>query len=226
MRVLWYTIFVMEKERYNHLNKLPYDVIIVDEVSMVDSQLMYFLVRSIKRGAKLVLVGDKDQLASVGAGNVLGDILESECFAVSRLTQIYRQSEDSLIILNAHEINNGKVPAMDNKSRDFFFERKENNEEVLQSIIDMCTTRIPNYMGIDSSNIQVLAPMKSGVIGIDNTNSSLQDRLNPSSLSNIHRFININRETFIKCNHEIIRRIRHFKIIVQRRSYADDIVYT
>lgn len=168
---------------FNSQTKLSYDVIIVDEVSMVDSQLMYFLVRSIKRGAKLVLVGDKDQLASVGAGNVLGDILESECFAVSRLTQIYRQSEDSLIILNAHEINNGKVPAMDNKSRDFFFERKENNEEVLQSIIDMCTTRIPNYIGVDSSNIQVLAPMKSGVIGIDNINSSLQDRLNPSSLS-------------------------------------------
>jgi len=167
---------------FNKQTKLDYDVIIVDEVSMVDSQLMYFLVRAIKRGAKLVLVGDKDQLASVGAGNVLSDILESGCFATMCLTQIYRQSEDSLIIVNAHEINNGKMPALDNKSKDFFFERRENNDEVLQSIMDMCTTRIPNFMKIDSSNIQVLAPMKSGVVGIDNINKCLQDKLNPSSL--------------------------------------------
>jgi len=167
---------------FNTQTKLSYDVIIVDEVSMVDSQLMYYLVRSIKRGAKLVLVGDKDQLASVGAGNVLADILESGCFATMCLTQIYRQSEDSLIIVNAHEINNGKMPSLDNKSKDFFFERRENNDEVLQSIIDMCTTRIPKFMNIDSSNIQVLAPMKSGVVGIDNINKCLQDKLNPSSL--------------------------------------------
>jgi exodeoxyribonuclease V alpha subunit len=170
------------KFMFNSQTKLSYDVIIVDEVSMVDSQLMYYLVRAIKRGAKLVLVGDKDQLASVGAGNVLADILSSECFATMCLTQIYRQSEDSLIIVNAHEINNGKMPSLDNKSKDFFFERRENNDEVLQSIIDMCTTRIPNFMHIDSSNIQVLAPMKSGVVGIDNINKCLQDKLNPSSL--------------------------------------------
>ena len=170
---------------FNSQTKLSYDVIIVDEVSMVDSQLMYYLVRAIKRGAKLVLVGDKDQLASVGAGNVLSDILSSGCFATMCLTQIYRQSEDSLIIVNAHEINNGKMPKLDNKSRDFFFERKESNEEVLQSIIDMCTTRIPNFMSVDSSNIQVLAPMKGGVVGIDNINKSLQDKLNPSSLSKV-----------------------------------------
>ena len=168
---------------FNSQTKLSYDVIIVDEVSMVDSQLMYYLVRAIKRGSKLILVGDKDQLASVGAGNVLADILSSGCFATMCLTQIYRQSEDSLIIVNAHDINNGKMPKLDNKSRDFFFERKESNEEVLQSIIDMCCTRIPKFMGIDSGNIQVLAPMKNGVVGIDNINKCLQDKLNPSSLS-------------------------------------------
>lgn len=168
---------------FNSQTKLSYDAIIVDEVSMVDSQLMYFLVRSIKRGAKLILVGDKDQLASVGAGNVLADILASGCFATMCLTQIYRQSEDSFIIVNAHDINNGKMPNLSNKSKDFFFENKDTNEEVLDSIINMCCTRIPNFMGIDSSNIQVLAPMKSGVTGIDNINKCLQDRLNPSSLS-------------------------------------------
>lgn len=168
---------------FNAQNKLNYDVIIVDEVSMVDAQLMFYLVRSVKRGAKLVLVGDKDQLASVGAGNVLADILASECFATMCLTQIYRQSENSLIIVNAHEINNGKMPKLDNKSSDFFFERKENNDEVLSSIINMCTTRIPNFLGIDSSNIQVLAPMKSGIVGIDNINKCLQEKLNPPALS-------------------------------------------
>jgi len=168
---------------FNSQTKLSYDVIIVDEVSMVDSQLMYFLVRSIKRGARLILVGDKDQLASVGAGNVLGDMLSSGCFASRCLTQIYRQSEDSLIIVNAHAINNGTMPKLDNKSKDFFFEQRDNNDEVLKSITDMCVSRIPNFMGLDSSNIQVLAPMKSGVVGIDNINKCLQDKLNPSSLS-------------------------------------------
>ena len=168
---------------FNSQNKLSYDVIIVDEVSMVDSQLMYYLVRSVKRGSKLVLVGDKDQLASVGAGNVLADMLASGCFATMCLTQIYRQSEDSLIIVNAHEINNGKMPKLDNRSKDFFFERRENNDEVLQSIIDMCVTRIPRFLGVDSSNIQVLAPMKNGVVGIDNINKCLQEKINPPSLS-------------------------------------------
>lgn len=168
---------------FNSQTKLNYDVIIVDEVSMVDSQLMYYLVRAIKRGAKLILVGDKDQLASVGAGNVLGDIIESGCFATIKLTQIYRQSEDSLIIVNAHAINNGDMPKLDNKSRDFFFERREENSGVLESVIDMCTTRIPKYLGVESSAVQVLAPMKSGLVGIDNINSKLQEKLNPQSLS-------------------------------------------
>ena len=170
---------------FNYQTKLNYDVIIVDEVSMVDVQLMYYLVRAIKRGAKLVLVGDKDQLASVGAGNVLGDILASGCFATMYLTQIYRQSEDSLIIVNAHAINNGEMPKLNNSSRDFFFDNKENTDKVLDSIVNMCTTRIPNYLGVDSSKVQVLAPMKNGVVGIDNINKCLQEKLNPSSLKKL-----------------------------------------
>lgn len=167
---------------FNTQTKLNYDAIIVDEVSMVDSSLMYYLVRAIKRGAKLILVGDKDQLMSVGAGNVLGDILESGCFATVKLTQIYRQSDDSLIIVNAHAINNGQMPKLDNKSKDFFFEKREDNASVLESVINMCTERIPNYLGIDSSGVQVLAPMKSGVVGIDNINAKLQETLNPQSV--------------------------------------------
>lgn len=171
------------KFMFNTQTKLNYDVVIVDEVSMVDSMLMYYLVRSLKRGSKLILVGDKDQLVSVGAGNVLGDIIDSGCFATVKLTQIYRQSEDSLIIVNAHAINNGQMPKLDNKSKDFFFDKKEDSAGVLDSILNMCTTRIPKYLGVDSSSVQVLAPMKSGVVGIDNINKELQEKLNPQTLS-------------------------------------------
>lgn len=167
---------------YNNMNKLPHDVIIVDEVSMVDIQLFYYLLRAIRKGAHLILVGDKDQLASVGAGNVLADLLDSNKIATVCLTQIYRQSENSLIITNAHAINNGKMPIINNKSNDFFFLEKEDNESVLKSVIEMCTSRISNFLKTDNSKIQVLAPMKAGVCGIDNMNKSLQDKLNPPSL--------------------------------------------
>lgn len=167
---------------YNQLNKLPYDVIIVDEVSMVDIQLMYYLVRAIKRGARLVLVGDKDQLASVGAGNVLADILKSEQFATLCLTQIYRQDKDSLIITNAHAINNGNMPTFNNKSTDFFFIETDSNESALTNIIQLCTSRLTKFLNCDSSKIQVLAPMKAGVCGIDNINRELQDKINPASV--------------------------------------------
>lgn len=167
---------------YNNLNKLPYNVVIVDEVSMVDVQLMYFLIRALRRGTQIILVGDKDQLPSVGAGNVLSDILQSGVIPYENLTHIYRQNE-GLIITNAHLINEGKNPILDNKSNDFFFTAKNETEDMLNTIIEMCTTRIPKYLGVDSSKIQVLAPMKNGVCGIDNLNKQLQEVLNPPSLS-------------------------------------------
>ena len=168
---------------YNNMNKLPYDVVIIDEVSMVDVQLMYYLTRALRQGTQLILVGDKDQLASVGCGNVLADILASKQFATVMLTQIYRQSQDSLIITNAHAINNGKMPVINNSSKDFFFSEQTEQDGVLDSIVSMCTTRIPKFLNVDSSKIQVLAPMKAGVIGIDNINEKLQDKINPASLS-------------------------------------------
>ncbi len=167
---------------YNSNNKLPFDVVIVDEVSMVDVQLMSFLVRALKKGTQLVLVGDKDQLPSVGAGNVLGDIIASGVINVCELTHIYRQSENSFIITNAHAINNSKMPVLDNKSSDFFYEAKKEPAEMLSSVINLTCNRIPKYLNIDTSKIQVLAPMKSGVCGVDNLNKSLQEKLNPPSL--------------------------------------------
>lgn len=168
---------------YNSGNKLPYDAVIVDEVSMVDVQLMFYLVRALKMGTKLILVGDKDQLPSVGAGNVLADILASNVIPVESLTHIYRQSENSLIVTNAHEINMGNMPILDNKSDDFFFDNKTDNTEILNSIINMQTVRLPKYLGVDSSHIQVLAPMKAGICGVENLNKCLQEKINPLTKS-------------------------------------------
>ena len=166
---------------YNDQTRLPADVIIVDEMSMVDEYVFNSLVKAINNGARLVLVGDKDQLASVGAGNVLGDLIASGKFPVSYLTQIYRQSEDSHIIPNAHKINNGEMPVMDNKSRDFFFEEKASAEEIARTTIDLVTKRLPKYLGVRPDEIQVLCPMKRGSAGIYVLNRHLQAVLNPPS---------------------------------------------
>ena len=164
---------------FNEQNPLPYNVIIVDEVSMVDVPLMCNLLKAVARDTKLIFVGDKDQLPSVGAGNVLEDMLTSGVISVAELTQIYRQSEKSLIISNAHKINEGEMPEIDNKSQDFFFDAKVELEDIKATIVNMVTTRIPKFNGIDSIKIQVLAPLKAGVCGIENLNRELQAKLNP-----------------------------------------------
>lgn len=164
----------------NEQNPLSADVVIVDEVSMVDSQLLYNLLKAIKFGAQLILVGDKDQLPSVGAGNVLSDILQSGTVAVVELTEIYRQDAKSYIITNAHLINNGKMPVLDNSSNDFFFEQRTTPEEILHTCISLVTMRLPKYFGTEAEKIQVLAPMKIGVCGVDNLNKELQKMLNPA----------------------------------------------
>lgn len=164
---------------YNEKNPLPYDVIIVDEVSMVDVVLMNSLLKAISKGSKLILVGDKDQLPSVGAGNVLADILSSQTINVTQLTQIYRQENDSLIISNAHMINEGVMPVLDNKSSDFFFDSKEERVDIFNSIVSLVTQRIPSFFKIEKSKIQVLAPLKAGECGIENINVSLQEKINP-----------------------------------------------
>ncbi len=168
--------------RYNETNKFPYDIVIVDEVSMVDVNLMYSLVSALKGGTKLILVGDKNQLPSVGAGNVLADIINSKVIACAQLTHIYRQSEESLIISNAHAINAGQMPTIDNKSKDFFYEEKQTQEDIANTILSLVSTRLPKYLGIDSLKIQVLAPMRAGVCGIDALNNIIQNKINPASL--------------------------------------------
>lgn len=164
---------------HNESNPLKTDVVIVDEVSMVDAALMCSLLKALPRDCKLILVGDKDQLPSVGAGNVLADILQSGVIKYCMLTKIYRQEEKSLIITNAHLINEGKMPLIDNSSLDFFFESKNDPEIIKNTIVDLVTTRLPKFLKIDAQQIQVLAPLKAGVCGIENLNKVLQEKINP-----------------------------------------------
>lgn len=168
---------------YNETNPLECDAVIVDEVSMVDISLMNSLLKALPRDCNLTLVGDKDQLPSVGAGNVLDDILTSGVFEVSMLTKIFRQEDSGLIITNAHLINSGKMPVIDNKSKDFFFEQRTESVDVCDSIMELITHRIPNYLKIDNSKIQILAPLKAGVCGTNSLNQKIQESLNPSSLN-------------------------------------------
>jgi exodeoxyribonuclease V alpha subunit len=167
---------------YNEHNKLQADVIIVDEVSMVDVPLMYSLLKAIKKTAYLVLVGDKNQLPSVGAGNILADILNSKIITTIELTKIYRQDAKSLIITNAHAINNGYMPVLDNTSSDFFFEKKSDANEMLRTVVDLVVSRLPSYMNIDPLKIQVLAAIRMGACGVTNLNKELQNCINPKSI--------------------------------------------
>ena len=164
---------------FNENSKTDADVVIVDEVSMCDEYVFSALLSSLKAGAGMVMVGDKDQLPSVGAGNVLADVIKSGVVPVFYLTQIYRQDEHSLIVSNAHAINSGKMPVLDNKSRDFFFSSCEDAEDILRTVIDMVTTRLPRFTGLPANRIQVLCPMKKGIAGVENMNEKLQETLNP-----------------------------------------------
>ena len=163
----------------NENNPLDADVVIIDEMSMVDINLFYHLLKALRSTTRLILVGDKDQLPSVGAGNVLRDLIESGKVHTTHLVNIYRQGNDSLIITNAHLINNGKMPIIDNTSKDFFYEAGKDLITNSETIVELVTTRLPNYFGYKPQDIQVLAPMKAGPCGIDNLNKRLQLTINP-----------------------------------------------
>ncbi len=170
---------------YNENFRLSSDVIIVDEVSMCDEYMFNALIKSIKNGGRLIMVGDKDQLPSVGAGNVLADVIGANGIVpVSYLTQIYRQENDkSLIVENAHRINRGEMPKIDNSSKDFFFDMKSSPKDIADAVISMVTERIPKYKGVQPKDIQVLCPMKKGIAGVEHLNVMLQETLNPHDIS-------------------------------------------
>jgi exodeoxyribonuclease V alpha subunit len=162
-----------------HNSFITQDMVIVDEVSMCDCLLMASLLRKILAGTKVVFIGDSDQLPSVGAGNVLADIIESDVVPTIRLTQIYRTGEDATIAINAHRINHGEMPILDNKSSDFFYSNAETPEKIKDEVLGLCSKRLPQYLNVDSSKVQVLAPMKLGVAGVINLNKCLQAIINP-----------------------------------------------
>lgn len=164
----------------NEEHPLEADVIIVDEMSMVDVSLMHALLKATVPGQRLVLIGDSDQLPSVGAGNVLKDIIKSEKVQVVRLTQIFRQASQSAIVVNAHRINKGEYPVANEKGTDFFMIKRAVQEEVKQTVIDLITTRLPKYQGFHSlKDIQVLVPMRKGILGVGELNKCIQEALNP-----------------------------------------------
>ena len=164
----------------NEENPLKADVVIIDEVSMVDILLMNALLKAIQLGTRLILVGDVDQLPSVGAGNVLKDVIESNVVKVVRLTEIFRQARESMIVVNAHSINKGKYPVFNETGTDFFFMKRNSQEDILSTLIEIVKTRLPKRFGSDAvRDIQVLSPMKKGIVGTINLNKQLQNSLNP-----------------------------------------------
>lgn len=169
-------------EGYQHNEEAPLDgdVLIVDECSMIDIMLMYALLRAVPDTMTLIFVGDVDQLPSVGAGNVLRDMIESQCFPVVRLTRIFRQAQTSRIIMNAHRINKGQMPDISNgRNTDFFFVTRETPEAAAEEIVQLVRSKLPRYYRVHPSEIQVLTPMQRGVVGAANLNQLLQTAVNP-----------------------------------------------
>jgi len=166
----------------NSENPLEYDAVIVDEASMIDILLMEALVMSLRPGTRLIIAGDADQLPPVGAGNVLRDIIESELIYSVKLKEIFRQARESLIVVNAHRINRGEYPQFNEKDKDFFLIRRSDERSILAAILELCGTRLPGYYrNCDPvRDIQVLTPVRRGMLGTMNLNRELQKILNPS----------------------------------------------
>lgn len=163
----------------NAENTLETDVIIIDEMSMVDLPLMHALLSAVQMGTRLILVGDKDQLPSVGPGSVLKDLIESERFPVVTLNKIFRQAQQSDIVVNAHKINRGEPVILDNKSRDFFFLKRMDANVIIRVILTLIQQKLPKYVDADIFEIQVLTPMRKGLLGVERLNTILQQYLNP-----------------------------------------------
>ena len=174
----------------NRDNPLEADVIIIDEMSMVDLNLMHALLSAIIPGTRLILVGDVDQLPSVGPGSVLKDIILSEKFHVVTLTKIFRQAGESDIIVNAHKINAGEPVVPDNKSRDFFFLRRQDANTIISVVITLIQKKLPKYVQAHPNEIQVMTPTRKGLLGVERLNGILQQYLNPPEDKKVEREIN------------------------------------
>lgn len=171
----------------NEQNPLETDVIIVDEVSMVDTSLIHALLKAVAAGTRLILVGDASQLPSVGAGSILRDIIDSDQFHVVRLTRIFRQAAQSDIIVNAHKINRGQEVILDNKSMDFFFLKRFDANVIISVVIQLIQQKLPKYVDAKPFDIQVLTPMRKGLLGVERLNHILQQYLNPPDKDKVEK---------------------------------------
>lgn len=171
----------------NQDNPLECDAIIVDEMSMVDNFIFYSLLQAVPQGTRLILVGDVNQLPSVGAGNVLKDIINSDCFPVTILTKIFRQEEGSDIVFNAHKINRGEYLEITNKSKDFFFIPRNGSTAIINEVKELVSENLPKYLDINPMDIQVLTPMRKYDVGVENMNLKLQELLNAPDKSKAER---------------------------------------
>lgn len=179
----------------NERNQLKCDALIIDEVSMVDTYIFESVMRALPLGCRLILVGDSDQLPSVGPGNILGDIISSNIVPVVRLNEIFRQARQSLIVTNAHKIVKGEMPVLNSADKDFFFLKRSNKGDVTDVIVDLCTNRLPKAYGYSAfENIQVLAPSKKGELGTAELNHKLQNALNPRNEEKSE--VTVNSKTF------------------------------
>lgn len=165
----------------NEENPLDTDVLIIDEVSMVDLPLINALLKAVMPGTRLILVGDQNQLPSVGPGSVLKDIIASGCFPVVMLTKIFRQAGESDIVVNAHKINRGEPVILDNKSRDFFFLKRQEPNVIISVMLTLIQKKLPKYVNAGIYDIQVMTPMRKGLLGVERLNQILQQYLNPPS---------------------------------------------
>lgn len=169
----------------NEENPLDADVIIIDEMSMVDIHLMHSLLKAVNVGTRLILVGDMDQLPSVGPGNVLRDMIEAGCFPVVCLTRIFRQAAQSDIIVNAHKINGGEQIPLGKQSRDFLFIKREDPNAIINAVLTLVKEKLPKYVDTAVSDIQVMTPMRKGALGVERLNVILQEFLNPPSAEKV-----------------------------------------
>lgn len=161
-------------------NPLETDVVVLDEMSMVDIYLFRSLLRAVIPGTRLILIGDADQLPSVGPGAVLKDIINADSFHVTRLTKIYRQSEASAIVRNAHLVINGQKPDLERKSEDFFILERDDAERIIQGMVYLGSKKLPGYLGCQPLDIQIMTPMRKGTLGVENLNLRLQEAFNPA----------------------------------------------
>ncbi len=162
---------------------LECDVVIIDEASMIDIILMNTLLKAITLGTRIIIVGDVDQLPSVGPGNVLRDLIESKCVKVVRLKEIFRQSKESMIIVNAHRINDGDMPVLNKKGKDFYFIECDEHKKIVNTLLELSSRRLPkfNKSWDKIQDIQILSPMRKGILGVSNLNKELQAVLNPKN---------------------------------------------